>query len=476
MPGASGETTHARRDEARPQHAPQGLRAAAVLVVAGLVALVLASAGFAAHKAGAAGLFVLTVGLWATNAIPPHVTALVLMVGAVVLGIAPPAVAFSGFASTAFWLVFSGAVLGVSMDQTGLTSRIAHAIASRMPRDYWRTLLWVAFVSIALAFVFPSSSSRIIILVPIARALAQRLGFPAQSNGSYGIVLTAILCTAFAGYAILPSNLANMVLAGTTESLYGIVLSYSFYLLMLFPVLGIAGVALVVVAARLLFPDRASRHAAHGLDIGRLAGVERRLAILILAMLVLWLTDTWHHISPAWVGMAGAIILLLPGTGFLRERGVPNEINFAMLFQVAGAVSLAGILDQSRLADDLAPAFLKLAHLSPDRPFLSYISFTLFAAMVNLVAMPAGTPAVLSPIAGQVAAATHLPVAVVQLSQMLGVCALVLPYQMPPMLIGFHLGEIEVRRALPYLALVAGVLLMLLVPLNFLWWRFLGAL
>ena len=39
--------------------------------------------------------------------------------------IAPPEVIFGGFASSAFWLVFSGFVLGIAIRKTGLADRAA---------------------------------------------------------------------------------------------------------------------------------------------------------------------------------------------------------------------------------------------------------------------------------------------------------------------------------------------------------------
>jgi hypothetical protein len=43
--------------------------------------------------------------------------------------IAPADVVFSGFHSTAFWLVFGGLVIGLGVKRTGLAERLARAIA-----------------------------------------------------------------------------------------------------------------------------------------------------------------------------------------------------------------------------------------------------------------------------------------------------------------------------------------------------------
>lgn len=54
----------------------------------------------------------ITILLWATSLLPEFMTALLFFAAAMIAKIAPPEVIFGGFASSAFWLVFSGFVLG----------------------------------------------------------------------------------------------------------------------------------------------------------------------------------------------------------------------------------------------------------------------------------------------------------------------------------------------------------------------------
>lgn len=50
----------------------------------------------------------ITIILWATSLLPEFVTALLFFTVAMAAKVAPPEVIFGGFASSAFWLVFSG--------------------------------------------------------------------------------------------------------------------------------------------------------------------------------------------------------------------------------------------------------------------------------------------------------------------------------------------------------------------------------
>ncbi len=94
------------------------------LAVSGALVL-MPPAGLGPAAAKAAPLALIAIALWATAAIPEFVTALIFFLLAMLFAVAPAPVVFSGFASTAFWLVFAGLVIGVAVQRTGLGARIA---------------------------------------------------------------------------------------------------------------------------------------------------------------------------------------------------------------------------------------------------------------------------------------------------------------------------------------------------------------
>lgn len=117
-----------------------------------------------------------TILLWATSLLPEFMTALLFFAAAMIAKIAPPEVIFGGFASSAFWLVFSGFVLGGAIRKTGLADRAARVLSSRLT-DSWPLMVGsVVLLSYALAFVMPSNMGRIALLMPIVAAMAKRAG------------------------------------------------------------------------------------------------------------------------------------------------------------------------------------------------------------------------------------------------------------------------------------------------------------
>ena len=88
------------------------LRGAVVVAAAITTGVTVAMAGHG-QMAVAAGLTVLTIGMWATSALPEHLVAVIFFVLAIVMSVAPQQVVLSGFLSSALWLVFGGLVLGL---------------------------------------------------------------------------------------------------------------------------------------------------------------------------------------------------------------------------------------------------------------------------------------------------------------------------------------------------------------------------
>lgn len=129
-----------------------------------------------------------TIVLWATSLLPEFITALLFFAAAMMAKIAPPEVIFGGFASSAFWLVFSGFVLGIAIRKTGLADRAAQALSAGSPTRP-RMVASVVLLSYATAFVMPSNMGRIALLMPIVAAMARRAGIADGSRGWFGPAL-----------------------------------------------------------------------------------------------------------------------------------------------------------------------------------------------------------------------------------------------------------------------------------------------
>ena len=105
----------------------------------------------------ALALTVAVIALLATGVVPEYFTAMLFFVVAMLFAVAPAAVVFSGFHSTAFWLVFGGLVIGVGVHRTGLGGRLANFIAGWFGGSYASVIFGIVVIGVVMAFLMPST-------------------------------------------------------------------------------------------------------------------------------------------------------------------------------------------------------------------------------------------------------------------------------------------------------------------------------
>ncbi|MGE0719257.1 MAG: SLC13 family permease [Alphaproteobacteria bacterium] len=425
----------------------------------------------ATMHAGALAFF--TIGLWATGAMPEYVTALLFMTLAVLLKVAPPGVAFAGFEATAMWLVFGGLIIGTAMQRTGLGERLAVAILPLFGGSYTRSLAGVALVAIALAFVMPSTMGRIVLLMPVILALAGRMGFAEGRPGRTGMAVTLALVSFMVPCTILPANVPNMVLIGAAESLHGVTLTYGQYLKLHFPVTGLVKAVAIVAAVRLVFPDRPVRPEPLP-PRGPMTNDERKLSLILAAALGFWVTDFLHGINAGWIGLAAGVACLLPAINLMPGPAFAREVNFASVLYVAGILGLGAMVAQSGVGALVSRFLLSILPLQPGADFANFISLTASAALLALATTFPGVPAVMTPLGPDLAAASGLPLLTVLMTQVVGFSTIILPYQAPPVVVALQLGQVRLAQAARVTLVVLVPTVVVIVPLNYLWWRLLG--
>lgn len=435
-------------------------------------AAILAFPQFPGSENNALALSVAAIGLWATGAIPEYVTAIAFFTLAMLFKVSPPGVIFGGFESAAWWLIFGGLVMGVAVKSTGLGERIARRLARSFGSTYWGVITGVTVVGVTLGFVMPSSMGRAVLLMPIALGLAERFGFEAGSKGRTGVVLAAAFGCHVPTFSVLPANVPNMVFVGAAEAAYHYVPTYGTYLLLHFPILGFLKTAIMIPLIVWLHPDRPR---IVEVDVGTpMSGQERWLALLLIVALAFWMTDSLHHVSPAWVSMAAALLLLAPGFGLVGRKAFSEQVNYGSLFYVAGIMGLGALVDKSGLGSLLASAILTVLPLAPGAPAMNFASLSAVSTVVGLATTLPGVPAVLTPLAEQMAHASGMPLDAVLMSQVLGFSNPLLPYESAPLVVAMQLGGERMGPAQSLCLLLAAATVVVLLPLNFLWWRLLG--
>ncbi len=420
----------------------------------------------------AAALMVLTIGLWALGALPEHLTALLFFLLAMVLAIAPPQVVFSGFMSAAMWLVLGGLVIAEAVTATGLGRRFAGMLFDRHTFSYAGLITAVAVVATALAFFMPATVGRMLLLIPIVVALAERVGFARGSSGYNGLCLTTIVITYQSGTGVLPANAPNLVLAGATETLYGVQLIYAEYLWVMFPVLCLLKGMMTVALVCWLYPAEVKPQTAPAVH-APMSAEERRLAVILILALLLWMTDAVHGVRAGWVALAAAVACLMPRIGVLPGAAF-NHMRFGPFFYVGASIGIGALAHESGLGELLGKTLQSTLNLQPGSDFVNFMSLSVLGTLAGLVVTNPAQPALMTALAGQFAEATGWPLNAAVMTIAVGFNVMILPYQVPPVVVGMQVAGISVRAALRITIPLAALGILIFMPLDYVWWRLIG--
>lgn len=421
----------------------------------------------------AAALLILTMGLWATGVLPESLTALIFFALAVLLEVSKPEVVFSGFTSGTLWLVLGGLVIAEAVRTTGLGERIARVALGTRTWSYPQLVSAAVLVAVALAFLMPATVGRILLLVPILSAVAERHGLPPGSRGYTGVLFATIVASFQCGTAIMPANAPNLVLAGAAETLYGVHLIYAEYLWAQFPVMGVIKGALIVILVCWVFPAKTQGNV-EAAEIRPMSAKEKRLTIILLVSLGLWVTDFLHGIRPGWIALAAAIIAMLPRIGAVPVTLFQERIKFGSFFYIAAVLGLGAVMLDSGFSKAFGNVMLGVVELRHGADAANFISLSVLSTLASMVVTNPAQPALLAPLAGAFAEATGWSIKAALMTSAVGFSTLLLPYQAPPVVVGMQQCGLRVRDALRLTVPLALISVFLLIPVHYLWWRVIG--
>ncbi|MGB0904244.1 MAG: SLC13 family permease, partial [Mangrovicoccus sp.] len=337
-------------------------------------------AAFGEGQAATLGIIFVIIGLWSTAILPNYMASLVLFCALLIPGLAEPSTVFAGFTSTAMWLIVAGFVIGAAIRTTGLGQRIGAAVAPHLSKSYTALIAGLVILGALLGFLMPSSMGRATVLMPLGLALADALGLAPGSKGRTGVAVTTAMAATMPSFAILPANVPNMVLIGASENILGIHISYTDYLALHYPILGLGKAALMTWLLLRLFPVDQEIAAQNSAEPAPPSPAQTRLLVMLLAVLALWATDRIHGVSPAWIGLAAATLLLMPRVGFVRPDEFRQAVDFPTLLFIGGVLAMGTVVSASGLGETLAPLVIGALPLSPGADFLNFMSLSVFAA------------------------------------------------------------------------------------------------
>src|SRR5262252_5720159 len=268
------------------------------------------------------------------------------------LGIVKFPVAFSGFANDTAWFLFGALLIGAIATRSGVARRLAYWIILRVGTTYPRILLGLIVTDFLLTFIVPSGIARVVIMAAIAIGLADAFDAAKGSNVARGMFLI-LTYTANIFDKMIIAGAGSITARGGIEKYGGVEVLWSQWFLAFLTCSILTLLAAWWFTLKLYPPEKVGLAGGYEFlreelrKMGPLAPRERNAAMLILAAIVLWLTDFIHHISPAVIGIGVGLFAMLPRIEIIEPQEM-RRLNYMPVFFVAAAVSMGTVMEATK--------------------------------------------------------------------------------------------------------------------------------
>lgn len=316
---------------------------------------------FSHHLGILFAIFLASMALWGTAALPNYLVSLMLISTLVLTGVLREKEAYAQLGHPVMWLNIMSFVLASMLVATGLAKRMALWLLLRFGHSASSVFRVFIVLNVVLSAFVSATTAKAAILLPLFMVIAAiygaRPGGP-RTNFGRSIVLQNLLCINLGAGAFMTGSGANLLAAALIGGAIGGTIYFGDWMLAMFPVM--LGLMLVgyLLAMKVFFPlapDERLPQIPGGMErlqaeyatLGRMNGKEIRAALIFLAILALWATDRVHGVSPTAVAFVGAIVALLPKWGIVQWNEV--DIPWHLMLFSAGAYALGAGFDATDL-------------------------------------------------------------------------------------------------------------------------------
>ena len=452
------------------------------LIAFGLLLLLPLPDGLTAAGRAVAAVAVLMAVWWIAEALPLAATALLPVLLFPLLGVVPADEVTRAYGHHLIFLFLGGFMIAVTLERWNLHRRLAlqtiHMVGSSPVR-----LLLGFMLATALLSMWISNTASVMMMVPIAAAVAGRYSGGDTTNECQGGLASALMLgvaysASIGGIATLIGTPPNAILAGMIEELYGSRITFATWMAFGLP-LALLFLMLTWLYLWCFVLNRGVTELADGLDnqiirseleqLGTMTTAEKRVLIVFVCVALTWMLrgvvglDSVARLEDSTIAVLGALTLFMLPAGQgqrLLDWETAKRIPWDILLLFGGGFALARGFEQTGLSEWLGQQLLVFNGAGP---VLIIAIVAVLVKFLTEVTSNTATATLLIPIMAAFAEAADLhPYVLMVTTAISASLAFMLPVATPPNAIIFGTPYITV----PLMARVGFWLNLLAVPVT----------
>ena len=412
---------------------------------------------------------VLGIALWATELADRTLVSVALLV--IFAATAAPAGVtlqriFSFPLSANFLTIVSSFLLSAGVVNSGVAKKLANDFLNRYCSNLVHLVIAAGLLNALLAAVIPQPVPRITLLGSIYFVLLKEQNVTAEQRRA---VLMSVFVMATSTAMILKNG--DVVLNAAALSINNVDLTQMEWLrYMTLPSI----LASVLLAAVYIFYQKKHLHASIVMDRSKSEPLTRQgkiTCLLMVIIVVLWVTESVHGISQAYVSLAGVAIMFL--LGILKTPDL-KSVKIGLLLFLTAEFALGNVLADSGIAASISEILLRVMPAS-DNVYLPLLLLTLSIYVLHtLFGGAMGALAVSLPIENALWGNVLGPEVISLTALVLVTCHYVFPYNQMTILVGYGQKYYEFRDVMRFAVVLTILVTVMIFGIYLPWWKLTG--
>ena len=386
--------------------------------------------------------------LWLTEAIHITVTALLVPVLAILLGLESTKSALQAFANPTIFLFFGGFAIATALSVQKLDKYIAHKVIA-IARGNFLLAVFFLFLATALLSMGISNTATAAMIIPLAIGLLKNIDYE-SNKGTYAFVILGVAYSAsIGGMGTLVGSPPNAIVASQLNITFSEWLRYGMpTVLGLMPLM--IGTLYVVFRPKLNIKITSTEGA-----VDKLNGKQYLTILIFLITALCWIfSDVINETLTSFLSIEkikdfDAVVAMIAAVfvcffGVAEWKQIQENTDWGVLMLFGGGLSLSVILTQSGASKALVDSVQFL--IADSNYFVIGLMVAAFIIFLTEFTSNTASAALLVPIF--ISVAENLGVNPLGLSLIIGIgasCAFMLPVATPPNAIAYGTGKVSQR-------------------------------
>ena len=433
----------------------------ALAVVLGLLTY-LCDFGLASNAHAVLVVAVVAMILWLTEAIPLHVTSLVIAFLLAVFVKIPSKDIFTPFFDPIIALLLGGFVLAVALQKHKLDSKLAYAFIQRIGATPKRFMLGIMIFTAFFSMWITNTATTATIL-PIAIAVLVASKVKTGSNYTKALVLGVAYSATIGGIATIIGSTPNAIVVSFLAK-ENIIIDFTSWMYYTLPFVFVMIPVSWFILLKIFKPEISKLKVAK--FKGKYNFSQKLILIIFLVTVVLWLTSKLHGVSSSVIALVPIILLYLFK---LLDTKDFSKVNWAALILFGGGLSLGSAIHSTGL--DLIMAEVLKSVISGLPVFIIFLCIAVFGIVLTAFLSNTAAAALMIPIMLPLSQSLGLDIKILAILAALGVSFdLILPIGTPPGTMAYSTGYIRVWDMVKSGLILSTIGLLVLASFAYLYW------